>query len=132
MPIGEVGEFVGDVMGGVMMQGVVPTGPPFSIYHDPEFDPDAVDVTFVVPTAGEPRGPTPAGRELAAVSVPGAEMAVLVHVGPYDGIHEAYQELAAWFAREDRQGAGPAYEVYLTGPDEPGDPVTEIRMPVEA
>ena len=130
LPIAEIGEFVGDVMGGVMMNGFVPIGPPMSIYHDPEFNPDAVDVTFAVPVTGEPRGNTPGGRELIAVEVPGGEMAVVVHVGPYDRLHEAYQALGAWFEAEGKQGGGPAYEVYMTGPDEPGDPVTEIRMPI--
>jgi DNA-binding transcriptional MerR regulator/predicted transcriptional regulator YdeE len=130
LPVSEIGEFVGDVMGGVMMNGLMPAGPPLSIYHDPEFDPESADVTFMVPTTGEPRGSTPAGRELIAIDVPAAEMAVVVHVGPYGGLHEAYQALAAWFAREGKMGSGPAYEIYMTGPDDPGDPVTEIRMAI--
>jgi DNA-binding transcriptional MerR regulator len=130
LPISEIGGFVGDVMGGVMMNGLMPAGPPLSIYHDPEFDPESVDVTFMVPTSAEPRGSTPAGRELVAVGIPAAEMAVVVHAGPYETIHEAYQTLAAWFAREGKMGNGPAYEIYMTGPDDPGDPVTEIRMAI--
>lgn len=128
LPVSEFGGFIGDVMGGVMMNGFVPTAPPLSIYHDPEFDPEAVDITFMVPTLGEPRGTTPAGRDLVGIEVPAGEMAVVVHVGPYDTIHESYQALGAWFSSEGRQGSGPAYEIYLTAPDDPGDPVTEIRM----
>lgn len=130
LSIAGIGEFIGDVMGGVMMNGLAPSGPPMIVYHDPEFDPESVDATFVVPTAGEPGGATPAGRTLEAASVPGGEMAVVVHVGPYETIGEAYQALGAWFAAEGRTGAGPACEVYLTKPDDPGDPVTEIRMAV--
>lgn len=128
LPIGEIGDFIGDVMAGAMMNGFTPAGPPMAVYHDPEFDPDAVDITFVVPAAGEPRGATAAGRTLEAVSVPGGEVAVVIHVGPYDRLHEAYQALGAWIAAEGRAGAGPACEIYLTRPDEPGEPVTEIRM----
>jgi AraC family transcriptional regulator len=128
MPITGIAEFIGDVMGGVMMNGLAPSAPPMVLYHDPEFDPEAVDATFLVPIVGEPSGTTPAGRTLEAVSVPGGEMAVVIHVGPYESIGEAYQALGAWFAAEGRTGAGPACEVYLTRPEDPGDPVTEIRM----
>jgi DNA-binding transcriptional MerR regulator len=130
--IDEIPPFIGDVMSGVMMHGIAPAGPPLALYFDEEFDPEAIEMALMVPTSDEPRGSTPAGREITAMTLPATEAAVLVYVGPYESLHEAYQALTTWFAQHGRTAGGPMCEVYLTGPDEPGDPVTEIRMPIGA
>jgi AraC family transcriptional regulator len=64
-------------------------------------------------------------------TVPGGEAAVLVHVGPYETLGEAYQALAEWIGGHGYRVSGPPQEIYLTSPQDPGPPVTEIRMPVE-
>lgn len=125
-----IGPMFGDVLGGVMMQGATPSGPPMAVYHDPEFDPAAVDMEVLIPTAAPPSGATPGGREIVECVVPAAEAAVTVHLGPYPTLGEAYQALLAWFSEQGRTVGGPAVEVYLTGPDEPGGPVTEVRLPI--
>jgi DNA-binding transcriptional MerR regulator len=122
---------IGDVLTGVMAGGMQMTGPPVTVYHDPEVDPEAIDVEFVVPVAEAKPAETPAGRKLVERSLCAAEMAVTVHVGPYETIAETYQTLAAWVGEQGLRPAGPVWEIYLTGPDEPGPPVTEIRIPVE-
>lgn len=123
---------IGDVFAGAMERGVEFTGAPLTVYHDPEFDPASIDVEIVIPAA-ESSTPvrTPAGRLLEERAVPGGNVAVIVHVGPYETVGESYQALATWVDEHGFRIAGPPHEIYLTGPDEPGPPVTEIRVPVE-
>jgi DNA-binding transcriptional MerR regulator/predicted transcriptional regulator YdeE len=126
-----ISQLIGDVVAGAMERGMEFTGAPVTVYHDPEFDPASIDVEIVVPVAesGSPV-PTPAGRLLREREVPGGEVAVIIHVGPYETISESYQALAAWVEEHGFRIAGPPHEIYLTGPDEPGPPVTEVRIPV--
>ena len=124
--------FFQDVLAGVIGSGREIVAAPIAVYHDPEVTPESVDIEVVVPVAGPPLGPigTPGGRVLAEAVVPGGEVAVLVHAGPYDTLHESYGVLTEWVAGHGYRPAGPPQEIYLTGPDEPGPPVTELRMPV--
>ena len=126
-------EFLGDGFGGLGMAGLVPAGPPLTIYHDPEFIPESIDVELVCPVPPGVTGPvtTPRGRRLEMRTVPWGEAAVLVHVGPYETLGEAYQSLAEWIGGHGYRVSGPPQEIYLTSPQDPGPPVTEIRMPVE-
>jgi DNA-binding transcriptional MerR regulator/effector-binding domain-containing protein len=127
-----IAEFLGDGFAGLGRAGVVPSGPPLTIYHDPEFIPESIDVELVCPVPPGVSGPmaTPRGRRLEMRSVPGGEAAVLVHVGPYETLGEAYQALAEWIGRHGYRVSGPPQEIYLTSPQDPGPPVTEIRFPV--
>jgi DNA-binding transcriptional MerR regulator/effector-binding domain-containing protein len=126
-------EFFGDGFAALGLAGVTLAGPPLSVYHDPEFSPDSIDVELVCPVAPGVKGPlpTPAGRTLEARTVPGGEVAVIVHVGPFATVGEAYQALAAWIGQHGYRMSGPPREIYLTAPTDPGPPVTEIRWPVE-
>ncbi len=128
-----ISQLIGDVFAGVMEQGLEFTGAPVTVYHDPEFTSESIDVEIVCPVA-ERSSPvrTPAGRVLEERALPGGDAAVIVHVGPYDTIGESYQALATWVGEHGFRIAGPPHEIYLTGPDEPGPPVTEIRIPVAA
>ena len=128
-----IGEFLGDGFAGLGMAGVMLAGPPLTVYHDPEFSPESIDVEMVCPVPPGVKGPlpTPAGRTLEPRSVPGGEAAVLVHVGPYDTVGDAYQTLAGWIGQHGYHTSGPPCEIYLTAPTDPGPPVTEIRWPVE-
>lgn len=125
-----ISAFMGDVFGTIMSSGLQVAGPPITQYHDAEFDIENVDLSLVVPVAGslDLIVETEAGRKLEKASVPGGEFASIVHVGPYETIHEAYQALGNWFAEHERTGDGPMQELYLNDPSQPGPNVTEIRM----
>ncbi|HEX5588689.1 MAG TPA: GyrI-like domain-containing protein [Candidatus Limnocylindrales bacterium] len=53
------------------------------------------------------------------------------HVGAYDTIAGAWNRAAAWMREHELVPSGPAWECYLTGPDEPGLPVTEVFWPLD-
>ncbi len=128
-----IGEFIGDGFTGLGMAGLNLAGPPMTIYHDPEFSSESIDVELVCPVLPGAKGPlpTPAGRTLEPCTVAGGEAAVIVHVGPYEALGESYQALADWIGQHGYRVSGPPREIYLSAPMDPGPPVTEIRFPVE-
>ncbi|MFH1330544.1 MAG: MerR family transcriptional regulator [Actinomycetota bacterium] len=128
-----IGELIGDGFAGLGMAGAMIAGVPVAVSHDPEFFPESIDVERVYPVPSGVKGPvsTPAGRILEPRLVPGGEVAVIVHVGPYEAVGESYQALADWIGQHGYRVSGPCRELYLSSPMEPGQAVTEIRMPVE-
>lgn len=127
-----LGGLIQDAIAGVFHAGLQLSAGPVVIYHDLEFTPDAIDTEVVCPVGAYDGGPleTPAGRKLVMQTVEGGLAAVIVHVGPYEELAGTYQALGAWIEQHGYRIAGPVQETYLTGPDEPGPPVTEIRMPI--
>jgi DNA-binding transcriptional MerR regulator len=129
---GQLGEMVGDGFAALMPAGVMPTGPCFAVYHDPEFNPERFDgeVAFPVPEHITEGPQTPAGRSFSHRIVAGGKAAVTIHHGPYETIDQAYAALGAWLEAHEKTMAGPPQEAYLSAPDDPSGPVTEIRWPV--
>lgn len=57
---------------------------------------------------------------------------MVIHIGPYDEMLDAYEALVTWLAEEDRRPVGDPREVYLTDPEEHPDPAawrTEVFQP---
>jgi effector-binding domain-containing protein len=63
-------------------------------------------------------------------SLPGGRAVTTTHAGAYEAIGEAWDRARAWLGEHDLAPAGAPWECYLTGPDEPGPPITEIYFPV--
>lgn len=127
-----IGDVIGDTIGGIFANGLQLAGAPIAIYHDLEFTPDSVDVEVFCPVAVSGATPleTPGGRKLEPRTLEAAEVASTVFVGNYEELATPYQALAAWIGEHGYRVAGPTQEIYMSGPDEPGPPVTEIRMPI--
>ena len=128
----KIGMLIGDGFAALMPAGVMPIGPCFALYHDPEFKPAEIDVEVAFPVdEGVKTAPnTPGGRSFAERTVSGGKVAVTVHHGNYDTIDQAYGRIGNWIAENGLQFAGPPQEAYLSSPDDPSGPVTEIRFPV--
>ena len=124
---------IADGYAALLPAGIMPDGPCFSIYHDPEFDPTKLDVEIAFPVADTVTEvpTTPGGRTFSRRVVCGGKAAVIIHQGPYDMIDQVYAQIGKWISDHDLNIAGPPQEVYLTAPDDPTGPVTEIRFPVE-
>ena len=129
----KIGMLIGDGFAALMPAGVMPTAPCFALYHDPEFKPTEIDVEIAFPVdEGVETAPiTPGGRSFQERMVPGGKAAVTVHHGTYVTIDQAYVRIGNWIADNGLSFAGPPQEAYLTPPDDPKGPVTEIRFPVE-
>lgn len=63
-------------------------------------------------------------------SLPGGRAVLMTHVGPYEGISEAWNLVDRWVQEQAFEQASAAWESYLTGPGEPGPPVTQIVFPI--
>lgn len=106
-------------------RGLKQTGAVQMLYHSEEFNYDGADVEVqVVVEPGPDTTVKPAYASCAAV----------VHKGPYDGIPDAYEALAAWMAQHpEYRICGPAIDRYLNDPDTtpPEELETGILFPVE-
>lgn len=119
IPMAQIGPLFGEVMGKLRSR---PAGPPMTLYHDPEYDPNAVDVEVLVPVAGS-------GEQV----LPAARVACATHVGPYDNFGKTYEALFAWVTEKGYQCTGPCREIYLVGPESgrsPAEYVTEAQIPI--
>jgi effector-binding domain-containing protein len=70
----------------------------------------------------------PEGR-IEAASLPGGDVATVMHVGAYDQVGEAYQAVTAWLQEQGRAIVGAPWEVYLSMPDEV-PPRTRVDFPI--
>ncbi len=129
----QVGTVMEESYGAMLPRGINPAGQPFTIYHDPEFKPENLDVEFIFPVA-----PTVTeavalseNRQLVAKDLPGIEnAATTIHKGDYATLDQSYSAIARWIQDNGYQVAGPAREVYLTAPGDPAGILTEIQFPV--
>ena len=129
----QVGSVMEESYGAMLPKGINPAGQPFTIYHDPEFKPEDLDVEFVFPVApGVTDNVALSGdRQLTANDLPGiASAATLVHKGDYATLDQSYSAIARWIQDNGYAVAGPPREVYLTAPGDPAGILTEIQFPV--
>jgi DNA-binding transcriptional MerR regulator len=110
-------------------QDVPAVGPAGGIFADELFTRHQGEVTIFVP-CGQPVRAT--GRVTPRL-IPAAELAVIEHAGPLDGIDRAYGTLATYVARHALAIDGPLREYYLTGQRDTPDSAqwrTEVGWPV--
>lgn len=71
----------------------------------------------------------PEGLEIT--ELPGGRAAMARHIGPYNEIGLAWERGAAFMKEQGLTPSGPGWECYLTGPADPGPPITEIFWPLD-
>ena len=62
--------------------------------------------------------------------LPAGRAVVGTYVGGYDEIGAAWKRVADWITEQRLKPAGAPWESYLTAPDAPGEPVTQIVFPI--
>lgn len=75
----------------------------------------------------------PAPEEVATATLPGGRVAVHRHVGPFDGLPEAFQHAHRWAEEQGETPAGGSWESYVTDPGEEPDSskwITDIHVPL--
>jgi DNA-binding transcriptional MerR regulator len=126
---GDVDQLFGEIFAYLGQHRLNPIGPPASIYHDPEFREQDVDVEVVVPVAA----PVPEGERVNGRELRGGEMACVFHQGSYETIGGTYGQVMGWVENNDYRITGPPREIYIKGPESGDDPstyMTEIQVPV--
>jgi effector-binding domain-containing protein len=120
---GLIGEAFGLSAQAIAVSGAVIAGHPFARYLS--FG-ERIEAEAGFPFAGTL---VPTDR-VEQIILPGGRAVTATHVGPYDEIGPAWERTAAWLGEHHLEGAGPPWEAYRTGPEEPGPPVTEIVFPI--
>lgn len=121
---------IGELYATLRTQGVEPAGPIGGIFATELLAEEHGEAMIFVPCA-EVR---PVGRILP-LTVPGVELATIVHAGPHEGIDRAYGALATYVAQHALAVEGPIWEYYLVGLQDTTDQSrwrTEIGWPVFA
>ena len=92
------------------------------LYHHPSRRDLPMDVDFGVEVT---RTFEPAG-EVYATETPSGEVAMAVHIGPYDRMKETHDAIHAWRAANNRTFAGKSWEIYGDWSDDPSKLETTI------
>jgi DNA-binding transcriptional MerR regulator len=120
---------MGEIVATRSAPGFVDCGPPGGIYANELFTEERGDATLFLPVTGEVR---PVGR-IRPISVPGAELAVIVHHGSHNDLDRAYGALATYVSEHALALDGLIREHYLIGPHDTDDESawrTEIGWPI--
>ena len=76
-------------------------------------------------------GDVQASDGIEITELPGGRTAMVRHIGPYDEIGLAWERGTVWMKEHGLTPSGPAWECYLTGPKDPGPPITEVFWPLD-
>ncbi len=122
LTVAEIGPWLGKAYGAIAgllaARQAGPAGPPFARYHvlgEGRFEVEA----------GFPATRPIEGNGVAQPSeLPGGQVAVTTHTGPYDQMEPAYQALASWVGQHGGELAGDPWEVYFSDPSTEPDPAT--------
>jgi len=102
---------LGELHAAVTAQALMASGAPGGIYAEDLFSHERGQAAVFIPCAGTVR---PVGR-VEALTVPPAELAVIVHNGPHENIDRAYGALATHVTQHALAVEGPIREYYLSG-----------------
>jgi effector-binding domain-containing protein len=85
----------------------------------------------VVAEAGFPyAGPLVPGDRVYPITIAGGRAVTATHIGAYEDIAVAWEHAQGWIRERGLELRDPPWESYLTGPDMPGPPVTELVFPI--
>ena len=118
---------LGEIHAYLQRAGARPTGAPYLVCPQPDADGKA-EVELGWPVDRE----LPGEGRIEGGTLPGGRAACTEHRGTYDTIDRTYAALYEWIGRNGHTPAGPAREVYLTGPEvtDPERILTEVVAPI--
>jgi AraC family transcriptional regulator len=106
-------------------------GLPFTRYV--EAGPGLLTIEPGMRVAAPTQSPSPTGAEIISDTLPGGPVAVTMHAGPYDQLHDAYVAIEQWMKAEGQTSGGAPWESYVTDPGDYPDPAdwkTEVFWPL--
>ncbi|MDY0087952.1 MAG: GyrI-like domain-containing protein [Coriobacteriia bacterium] len=125
---------MGMLYGWMNKRGLSPTGAPLGVYlTDPQMVPES-EATWElwVPVAYATEEAEPDTAAIGIKKLPVMTVASTVHLGPYEDVTPAYEELGRWVIEQGYVLVGPPMEAYLSDPAKtpPEEYETEIIFPV--
>lgn len=107
-------------------QGMIPAGAAFALYTRIGDEPEGVaDLEIGFPVAEPLVRPIEAGEwEVMPSELPSGEVAVVSHVGGYDGLGTAWGEFMSEIRGSGREPETPFWECYVTEPTPDTNPAT--------
>lgn len=123
MNVQEYGKYIGELFGRLTAEQFTPTGPPLTIYHSPDFNPESSDMELAVPIAEKNEQTRTLPTSLCATST---------HVGSYTEMSSVYSKILKWIEEKGYKMNGAPFEIYQTDPNTtaPDKNVVEIYFPV--
>ena len=120
---------IGEIQGTLSAQDIVASGAPCGMYANELFTDERGEATLFFPVIGEFRS---VGR-VEPMSVPGVELAVIMHSGSHDDLDRSYGALATYVNEHALAVDGLIRERYLVGPHGTDDESawrTEVGWPI--
>jgi effector-binding domain-containing protein len=108
--------------------GLQPIGQPLARYYRYEREVVEMDAGIRIAT------PASGDGTVTVKELPGGDVAVAVHIGPYRTLRSTYDALAAWLEQEGRTPREAPWELYVTDATTEPDTArrqTEIYWPVQ-
>lgn len=125
----DVGPAYGQLFGQLKAAGMEPSGPGLIGYPEEDFDPEAFTALIAFPIDKDP----PAGTGIEVREFPGGKAAFGTVVGPYEHLHQAWQDATAWLSEQGLQFRAMPYEIYRINHSTTSNPEemeTDIVIPV--
>ncbi|HUI81725.1 MAG TPA: helix-turn-helix domain-containing protein [Bryobacteraceae bacterium] len=126
-----IGETLPKIFMYAQQHGIALAGLPFTRYT--EIGPGLMTMEPGMRIAsGAPPATKASGEEVVMETLPGGPAATTLHIGPYDGLHDAYVAIEQWMAAQGLAAKGAPWESYVTDPGEYPDPKdwkTEVFWP---
>lgn len=106
-------------------------GAPFFCYHKVNQKTGIGEIELCVPTAE-----TPKGNGIELKELPPAKAVCITHIGPYEGLQNAYEAIECYIQENRLSILSPWREVYVKGPGmlikgNPNKYITEILFPIK-
>jgi AraC family transcriptional regulator len=123
-----LGECFGAVGAYCQKAGIALAGPPLARY--PSSGSSLLTVEAGMPIAA----PAPGEGDIEAGFLQGGAAAFAVHMGPYNRLHETFEAIEQWMAKNDVRPGGAPWESYVTDPADYPDSAdwrTEVYWPLE-
>ncbi len=122
LTVAEIGPWLGKTYGAIASlladRQAGPAGPPFARYHLLGGDRFEVEAGFPATMPIEGNG------DIRPSELPGGQVAVTIHTGPYDEMEPGYRALVSWVREHGGELAGDPWEIYFSDPATEPDPAT--------
>jgi AraC family transcriptional regulator len=125
---GALGECFAAVAAYCGRAGIALAGPPFARY--PSSDPGVLALEAGMPIAA----PADGQGDIEAGFLQGGPAAFALHEGPYNRLHETFEAIEQWMAKNHARPGGAPWESYVTDPADYPDSAdwrTEVYWPLQ-